>query len=630
VPPVKAAKHYLVDDGRAAAAAHQAAVQSAILIARRAGLGSRWRLLRMQLPAALPAPVGFPALSLEEWAESEGLEDWPMAEQQALFAERFGTPEPADPRAARKARQAERLRLARLALLRELDAYAVDTPALTDPVAGWFPDELVRWLEAAGFHTLAGLQAAIAIGGRWWRGLPAYGPKKALALAQDVQALVGIAAPPRWTAARVGPELDGRHGSNRGQAPRIDAGDDRAAIETWINARTQSAQTARAYRREAERFLLWLLVERGRPLSGAEVDDCRDYMDFLAHVPPEWMSRRAARRLETGWAPFARQPDVNSQRYALTILGGLFAWLTEVDYLRANPWKHINTRLPDDPAAAPIGSRAFSPAAWQALTAHLPALDPPAAARMRWLLTFAQATGLRAAELLRACRADLVRDDEGYSLRVHGKGARNRLVPVPEIALQATRQYFDARGLAFDAVHPVTPLLAILARPELPGFDVPAPDAPAPKQPDAQERRQRGYLSYSTLAPAFRRFVRGALAASSLGRDEIEAARAASLHWLRHTHATRLVEAAGGGGEGFLREGIDGISRKARFRRLRAKRAVRADTHELLHPLSAGCLAISSAFQQHVVRVDNPRPESHPSTPATGVASTKMCIKRIT
>jgi len=61
---------------------------------------------------------------------------------------------------------------------------------------------------------------------------------------------------------------------------------------------------------------------------------------------------------------------------------------------------------------------------------------------MRWLLTFAQATGLRAAELLRACRADLVRDDEGYSLRVHGKGARNRLVPVPEIAIQATRKYF--------------------------------------------------------------------------------------------------------------------------------------------------------------------------------------------
>ena len=91
-------------------------------------------------------------------------------------------------------------------------------------------------------------------------------------------------------------------------------------------------------------------------------------------------------------------------------------------------------------------------------------------------------------------------------------------------------------------MHPGTPLLAILARPELPGFDVPAPDAPAPKQPDAQERRQRGYLSYSTLAPAFRRFVRGALAASSLGRDEMEAARAASLHWLRHTHATRLVE----------------------------------------------------------------------------------------
>lgn len=545
VEPVKAAKNYLVDDGRAAASAHHAAVQSAILVARRAGLGSRWRLLRSPLPAALPAPalpaISPPALSLEAWAESEGLEDWSMDELEALYAERFGAAEP-DARAARKVAQADRLRLARLQLLRELEIFAVDAPALTDPVSGWFAEPQASQLQAAGFYTLRDLQVAIAVGGRWWRSLPAYGVKKALALAEDVQALVGVAAPPSWTTVRVGPDLDGRRGSNRGETPQIDAADDQAAIAAWIDLRTQSPQTARAYRREAERFLLWLLVERGRPLSGAKADDCRDYMRFLAHVPPEWMSRRAARRLEAGWAPFERQPSVNSQRYALTILGGLFSWLTAVGYLRADPWKPVNTRLPDDPAALPLKSRAFSPAVWRALLAHLPALDPPAADRMRWLLTFTQATGLRAAELLRTCRADLIRADEGYSLRVHGKGARNRLVPVPSVALEATRVYFATRGLDFDAVHPGTPLLAILARPELPGNEVSALGEPGPKPPDQQERRRRGYLSYPTLAPAFRRFVRAALAASSLERDEINAALAASLHWLRHTHATRAVE----------------------------------------------------------------------------------------
>jgi hypothetical protein len=49
LPHLTVAKAYLVEDGRAGAGAHQAAVQSAILIARRAGLGSRWRLLRFPL-----------------------------------------------------------------------------------------------------------------------------------------------------------------------------------------------------------------------------------------------------------------------------------------------------------------------------------------------------------------------------------------------------------------------------------------------------------------------------------------------------------------------------------------------------------------------------------------------------
>ena len=73
----------------------------------------------------------------------------------------------------------------------------------------------------------------------------------------------------------------------------------------------------------------------------------------------------------------------------------------------------------------------------------------------------------RAAELLRARRGDVVSRDEGIWLHVHGKGARNRLVPVPRVALAATERYFEARGLVWGAAHPHTPLLAVLARPEL-------------------------------------------------------------------------------------------------------------------------------------------------------------------
>ncbi len=518
IAPGVAARRYLLtaaDDGTALRA-HRAAVDVATAVVRRAGLGSRWRLLRVaQLPAiALAAPI-----PLEEWAEAKGYGDFSHDELLALYQEDNPTPAP-----DRKSRQIERLRQARLALLDELASFTAEPPSLTDPVSHWFPEELAARLQRAGFVQLGDLRTAIAIGGRWWRGLPAYGPVKAAALADQVGALVGWPSAPAW------------QGDAVGSARAAEAGE---LLETWIKARTQSAQTARAYRREVQRFLVWLLAERRAELAAVSADDCAAYIAFLRAVPAEWMSRRNAGRFAPGWAPFAGQPSVSSQRYALTVLNAFSAWAVRSGALARNPWELVNLRLPDDAAAAPEGSRAFTPAAWAALLAQVPRLQPAAAARMTWLLTFSQATGLRAAELLRARRGDVVSRDEGIWLRVHGKGARNRLVPVPRVALAATERYFEARGLVWGAAHPHTPLLAVLARPELPGTDAPAA-GPLPVL-DAAERRRRGYLSYSTLAPAFKRFARAALA--SLPLDEREVALGASLHWLRHTHATRAAEA---------------------------------------------------------------------------------------
>ena len=519
IAPGAAARRYLLtaaDDGTALRA-HRAAVDVAAAVVRRAGLGSRWRLLRVaQLPAsALAAPV-----SLEEWAEAKGYEGFSHDELLPLYQEDNPVPAP-----DRKSRQIERLRVARLALLDELASFAAEPPSLADPVTQWFPEELAARLQRAGFVQLGDLRTAIAIGGRWWRGLPAYGPIKAAALADQVGALVGWPSAPAWRADEIG------------SARAAEAG---ALMESWISARTQSAQTARAYRREVQRFLVWLLAERRVGLAEASADDCAAYIAFLQAVPAEWISRRSAGRFAPGWAPFAGQPSVSSQRYALTVLNAFSAWAVRSGALARNPWELVNLRLPDDANAAPDSSRAFTPAAWAALIARLDGLSPAVRARMSWLVLFARATGLRAGELLRARRADLIERDGGWWLHVHGKGARNRLVPVPRPALQATRDYFAARGLVLEASHPNTPLLAILAAPELPGADAPA--AGRVPVPDAAERVSRGFLSYSTLAPAFKRLARAAFAALPLA--EREAALGASLHWLRHTHATRAAEAA--------------------------------------------------------------------------------------
>jgi len=137
--------------------------------------------------------------------------------------------------------------------------------------------------------------------------------------------------------------------------------------------------------------------------------------------------------------------------------------------------------------------------------------------RLRWICVFEQAVGLRASELLRAQRGHLVEKPTGWVLRVHGKGRKNRWVPVPKAAIEATRAYFAARGTPFDPAGGETPLLASLGDPLSP-------------------------VSYPALHQTFARFVDRAIKASRLSSAERAHALRASAHWLRHTHATRAAE----------------------------------------------------------------------------------------
>ena len=52
-------------------------------------------------------------------------------------------------------------------------------------------------------------------------------------------------------------------------------------------------------------------------------------------------------------------------------------------------------------------------------------------------------------------------------------------------------------------------------------------------------------IGYDALYETFTRFVRKALKRSGLEEGDRKAAAKASLHWLRHTHATRFAERGG-------------------------------------------------------------------------------------
>lgn len=508
VPQLDAAVRYLgVEHGNANLAAHRRVVEAARNIARRVG-DTRWRLIGVDLPEVYSADA---PPTLDAWAEAEGLGDWSQDELLALYSERFAVNDRDRRRHARNARLRER----RLELIADLAAAATESALPTDSLTGWIAADLASQLRGLGDLTIADLQARIARGGRWWAGLRAFGPTKAAGLSARIAELAGKLEP--WPLDEAMQVIAAVASAQETRPNVAEALDDATAIEAWIGARaSRSGATARAYRREAQRFQLWLALTARRGFVATTSTDCTAYLLFLADVPSSWICRSPLKPLTPGWAPFKGGLTLASRRQAVTILHSLFAWLARSGYLSFNVWDFVSTRMPDDPKHDDDPtSRAFTPEMWVALQEQAEADGAtPSAARLRWLCDFGEGTGLRADELLRASRQDFKVTPRGWLMSVTGKGSRTRKVPVPNRCMDATRRYFSARGLDFDTCPPGTPLLAHTLKCEP--------------------------IGYASLNETFTRFVRRA--AKRVAGDDARTMKLASAHWLRHTFATRATE----------------------------------------------------------------------------------------
>lgn len=577
VPAEDAAERYLAADSRPAArAGHTEVVQLLRAIVRRRG-DPRWRLVGLvglvggavgTAPGATtPPPAAAPRPTLEQWADARGIDvgDWGERELVEMYEADCPPASPAEQAGHRRAARAARLRDQQLQLLFQLEPLAAEVAQPSDLVDGWFGPQTAEQLKRAGLLRLDELQQRIARGGRWYRWVPSIGATKAERIAKYLQQLLpsapalpspvergvsllapascpagpvgsagpvaspvppSLAAPPlpgeRWA------ELDGGQGMNRSAVAitNLQANNDREALEAWILATAGEpgkkdfvATTAKSYRLEAERLLLWCLAERHKPLSSMTAEDCAAYRDFLGAIPEAWISRRRARRLEPGWTPFAGQLTITSRRRALTVVKSLFKWLVTAHYLHANPWLLVKTRLGDDPRHSELDSRAFTPAAWSAIVAWVEAQPAsPAQARTEFLLHFGEAVGLRAQELISAELRQLRLGDEGWVIEVQGKGSLARVATVPSGAVRALNKYLRYRGLAeLGQAPPDVPLVASVE------------DGLQPI----------GYRSlYDSLSSWFRR----AIAASALTPAERDVALRATPHWLRHTCGTRALE----------------------------------------------------------------------------------------
>jgi len=557
------------------------------------------RLVRLDV-SKIPDP-GVRLPTLEAFAEERGLEDESQAEQLAAYETEFG-------RRSQQLRRHGRLVERQLEALRWLEDLIAQPPRAGDSVAAWIEPGLAAHLETADIFTLAQLIERInGIGQRWHAGIRALGQGKAariVAWCKEHQPTIGMALGPHIEqprlklfshelAAVVEPstdirplekfivpmELDGSRGAYRRPQPQclLKANNDYQAILAWLRSKhgldpAQKAQlkarrrhralgveqgldwlqslsnTQRAYRKEAERFLLWAIVQRGKALSSMTNEDCIAYRDFLADPQPRsrWCGVRSRERWSPLWRPFEGALAASAQRQAVTILKNLYGFLVDQNYLMGNPWSAVG--VPRSAGPKVNAGRSLTVDQWRFVKQQLEMLpDTSSSARISFGLSLLYATGLRLSEVVAATVDDLQwveypadatdsESTEGWMLRVIGKGQKEREVPVPIDVVGELSKYLTSRGLDPDPEDIGNQGAHLLGK---------ASDAAvrAPGLSTGERFDPREGIAGSTFYDQLKAFFRDC-ADVLRGQGDLKGAgrlERASTHWMRHSHASHAI-----------------------------------------------------------------------------------------
>jgi site-specific recombinase XerD len=493
------------------------------------------------------------------------------AELVALFEEQHGAH--GDPSISRRAHRNDRL----LKKLREtvtwLEGWIAVDPVPADPVNAWLDDAIAERLMNTGINDIATLQAVMKKHGqRWYRRVSKIGPVAAqrlqrwlsenkllptenlpmiakpnirlMALEADIVPLERLMLPN---------DLTGVSGTNRAYFNKIEARDDFAAIQTWLRSVGSKVHTVRSYKGQAERFLLWMVFERQKPLSSATTEDCISYRDFLDALDEGklwfwnlsrecWIGSRSTPRWRDDWKPFSGPLAPTSQKQAVTILTTMCEWLVRQKYLESNPWDGVSCNY--SPNGKIRADHSLTMQQWQTVIAASHAMKPgEKQTRLYLALIFAYGLGLRLSEIAAARMAmhkeqagrpnpgiKRAVDGHGWDIVVLGKGGKVRTVPIPNAVMNALAAYGEIIGLGGD----------VGAWPE--GYIIFQTLGDGSWRVKKSEDYARQPMSESQVYRMFKGHFKIAASRMETAADAGHLIQA-STHWLRHTHATHALEA---------------------------------------------------------------------------------------
>lgn len=249
----------------------------------------------------------------------------------------------------------------------------------------------------------------------------------------------------------------------------------------WLAVRNHAAQTIEGRRFALKTFIDWCHERQLVKASAITRPILESHQAWL------WRYRTKA----------GKPLGISTQRNKLGALKAYFAWLVRQNVIHANPASELELPRPEKR----LHAEALSAAQIEAVMA-VPDIDDPLGLRDRVMLEVFYATGIRRAELTRLEVSDI--HTERRTLRVKGKGGKERVVPIGERAAHWLARYCAE----------VRPRLLL----------------------NVQEQA----LFLTSYGAAFNPDVLSRQVAATFRKAGL--ARAGSCHLLRHTCATHMLE----------------------------------------------------------------------------------------
>lgn len=329
-------------------------------------------------------------------------------------------------------------------------------------------------------------------------------------------------------------ELNGQTGTNRaaGNHTLIAAQNDIDAVKAWLARFANTKTTFDSYRKEAERLLLWTVIELHKPLSSITHEDLLVYQRFLVDPQPaaRWVMKNGHKwgRHHPEWRPFVGPLSTTSQRQAVVILNAMFAWLVTAGYLNGNPLslsRHRNARV------KPRVTRFLDEILWQDVKSTIEQMPRETDRerehyfRVRWLFSLLYICGVRISEVTKNtmagffCRRD--KGEERWWLEITGKGDKTRIVPATSELMVELARYRREKGLS--------------------ALPLPGDENPLLLRIGTQKQHLTRSAVHQIVKIVFDKTARRLRERGPEFEARAAEVELASAHWLRHTAASNMT-----------------------------------------------------------------------------------------